>query len=32
LHRFIIRISASDHIKKAGIYLQGKSIVIPLHK
>jgi hypothetical protein len=29
---FIIQISASDHIKKAGIYLQGKSVVIPLHK
>ena len=29
---FIIQISASDHIKKAGIYLQGKNLVIPLHK
>lgn len=29
---FIIQISASDHIKKAGIYLQGKNLVIPLHR
>jgi hypothetical protein len=29
---FIIQLTASDHIKKAGIYLQGKSIVVPLHK
>jgi len=29
---FIINVSSSDHIRKAGIILRGNSLVIPLHR
>ena len=29
---FIINVSSSDHIRKAGLILRGNKLVIPLHK
>ncbi len=29
---FVINVSSSDHIRRAGLILKGNSLIIPLHK